>query len=70
VGNLTMKDVTKTVEIPFTLATGKGMKGEARLGVEATLSINRFDYHVSYDPTGMGVSKDVNIELSVEAVGN
>ena len=70
VGNLTMKDVTKTVEIPFTLATGKGMKGEARLGVEATLSINRFDYHVAYDPTGMGVSKDVNIELSVEAVGN
>jgi polyisoprenoid-binding protein YceI len=58
------------VEIPFTLATGKGMKGEARLGVEATLSINRFDYHVAYDPTGMGVSKDVNIELSVEAVGN
>jgi polyisoprenoid-binding protein YceI len=67
VGNLTIRDVTRQVEIPFTLATGKGMKGEPRLGAEATLPINRFDYHVSYDPTGMGVSKDVNIELSVEA---
>jgi polyisoprenoid-binding protein YceI len=67
VGNLTMKDVTKQVEIPFTLAAGKGAKGEPRLGVEGTLGINRFDYHVSYDPTGMGVSKDVNIELSAEA---
>jgi len=67
VGNLTIRDVTKQVEIPFTLAAGKGMKGEPRLGVEATLTINRFDYHVSYDPTGMGVSKEVKIELSVEA---
>jgi polyisoprenoid-binding protein YceI len=67
VGNLTMKDVTKQVEIPFTLAAGKGAKGEPRLGVEGSLGIDRFDYHVSYDPTGMGVSKDVNIELSAEA---
>jgi polyisoprenoid-binding protein YceI len=68
VGNLTIRDVTKQVEIPFSLAQGKGMKGESRLGVEATLNINRYDYHVSYDPTGLGVSKDVKIELSVEAV--
>jgi len=67
VGNLTIRDVTKQVELPFTLAAGKGMKGEPRLGAEATLEINRFDYHVSYDPTGMGVSKEVKIELSVEA---
>lgn len=67
VGNLTIKDVTRQVEIPFTLAVGKGMKGEPRLGVEGSLSINRFDYHVSYDPTGMGVSKEVKIDLSVEA---
>jgi polyisoprenoid-binding protein YceI len=67
-GNLTIRDVTKVVEIPFTVAQGKGMKGELRLGVEATLTINRYDYHVSYDPTGLGVSKEVNIELSIEAV--
>ncbi len=67
-GNLTIRDVTKPIEIPFTMAQGKGTKGESRLGVEAVIAINRYDYHVSYDPTGLGVSKDVNIELSVEAV--
>ncbi len=67
IGNLTIRDVTKQVEIPFTLARGKGMKGEPRLGVDGTLTINRYDYNVSYDPTGVGVSKDVQIELSVEA---
>jgi polyisoprenoid-binding protein YceI len=43
------------------------MRGEARLGVEGALTINRFDYHVSYDSTGVTVSKDIKIELSVEA---
>jgi polyisoprenoid-binding protein YceI len=66
-GNLTIRDVTKQVEFPFTLAQGKGAKGEPRLGAEASLAINRYDYHVSYDPTGLGVSKDVKIDLSVEA---
>jgi polyisoprenoid-binding protein YceI len=67
VGNLTIRDVTKQVEIPFTLAAGKGMKGEPRLGAEGSLTINRTDYHVSYDSTGVVVGKDINIELSVEA---
>lgn len=66
VGNLTIKDVTKQVEIPFTLAAGKGMKGEPRLGAEGELTINRDDYHVSYGPAAV-VSKDVNIVLSIEA---
>jgi polyisoprenoid-binding protein YceI len=66
-GNLTIRDVTKQVELPFTLAQGKGMKGEPRLGAEGSLAINRFDYHVSYDPTGLGVGKDVKIDVSVEA---
>lgn len=69
IGNLTIKDVTRQVQIPFTLAAGKGMKGEPRVGVEAAFTISRLDYHVSYDPTGLAVSKDVNIELSVEAAG-
>jgi len=67
-GNLTIRDVSKVVEIPFTLAQGKGPKGEPRIGVEGSLTINRFDYHVAYDSTGLLVGKDVNIELSVEAV--
>ncbi|PSH03335.1 MAG: hypothetical protein CXZ00_12725 [Acidobacteria bacterium] len=66
-GNLTIRDVTRRVEIPFTLARGKGMKGDRRLGIEGTLAINRYDYHVSYDPTGVVVGKEVKIELSLEA---
>ena len=67
VGKLTIRDVSREVEIPFTLAQGKGPKGGPRLGVDASLTVNRFDYHVSWDKTGMLVGKDVNIELSVEA---
>jgi polyisoprenoid-binding protein YceI len=67
VGNLTIRDVTRQVELPFTLAQGKGMKGEPRLGAEGSLTINRYDYHVNYDPTGLGVAKDVKIDVSVEA---
>lgn len=66
-GNLTIRDVTRPVELPFTLYQGKGSKGEPRLGAEASLTINRFDYHVAYDPTGAGVGKEVKIELNVEA---
>jgi polyisoprenoid-binding protein YceI len=68
VGTLKIRDVSKQVELPFTLALGKGPKGEPRLGAEGTLTINRYEYHVSYDPTGLGVSKDVKIDVSVEAV--
>lgn len=68
VGMLTIRDSTKQVEIPFTLGQGKGPKGESRLGVEGGLTVNRYDYHVSWDSTGALVGKDVKIELDVEAV--
>lgn len=68
VGNLTIKDVTKQVEVPFTLSQGKNMKGVPELGVEARISLDRTEYHVSYDANGMAVSKNVNIELDVEAM--
>jgi len=68
VGTLTIRDVSKPVEIPFTLAQGKGPKGESRLGVDGALTLSRFDYHVSWDSTGALVGKDVKIELNVEAV--
>jgi polyisoprenoid-binding protein YceI len=66
-GKLTIRDVTRDVEIPFTLAQGKSPKGQPRLGVDASLMLDRFDYHVNWDKTGTLVGKDVNIELSVEA---
>jgi polyisoprenoid-binding protein YceI len=68
VGNLTIKDVTKQVELPFSLTEGKSMKGAPELGIEAHLALDRVDYHVAYDPNGMAISKNVNIELDVEAI--
>jgi polyisoprenoid-binding protein YceI len=66
-GKLTIRDVTREVEIPFTLAQGHGPKGEPRIGVEGSLTLNRYDYHVNFDKTGALVGKDVKIDLSVEA---
>lgn len=66
VGNLTMKDVTKQIELPFTLAQAE-VKGKKKIGVEASTTLDRFDYNVNYDPTGTTVSKDVKIDLDLEA---
>ena len=67
VGNLTIRDVTKQVEIPFTLAQGKSPKGDPRLGAEGSLTINRLDYNVGSTIPAMAVGTDIKIDLSVEA---
>lgn len=66
VGNLTMKDVTKQIELPFTLTEVEN-NGKKKLGVDAQVTINRLDYHVNYDPSGTTVSKNVKIEINLEA---
>ena len=65
-GLLTIKDVSKEVRLPFTLAKGEA-HGKAILGVETATQINRLDFHVNYDTTGTTVSKDVKIEINLEA---
>jgi len=67
VGNLTIRDVTKQVEIPFTLAQGKSPKGDPRLGAEGSLTINRLDYKVGSTIPSAAVGTDIKIDLSVEA---
>jgi polyisoprenoid-binding protein YceI len=66
IGNLTIKDVTKQVELPFTVNTTE-MGGQKSLGADATLTINRFDYHVDWDKMPGTVDKTVKIELNIEA---
>ena len=66
VGNLTIKDVTKQVELPFSLAAAE-VKGKKKLGIEASTTIDRLDYHVDFDATGATVSKEVKIDLDLEA---
>jgi len=67
-GNLTIKDVTKTVEIPFDVATADTKMGP-KLGASATFKINRNDFHVakaSMIDNGAVVGSDITIELNVE----
>jgi polyisoprenoid-binding protein YceI len=65
-GMLTIKDVSKEVRLPFTVAKGEA-HGKSLLGVETATQINRLEYNVSYDSTGTTVSKDVKIEITLEA---
>lgn len=72
VGDLTMRDITREVHIPFTLVgpidTGNGQK---RVGIEGRLTVNRFDWGLKWDRTietgGLVVAEDVRIELNIEA---
>jgi polyisoprenoid-binding protein YceI len=72
-GTLTIRGVSKDVDMPFTLSgpidTGRGKL----LGAEAGLTINRQDYGVAWSRSMAGgelvVGNDVKIEINVEAKG-
>lgn len=71
IGDLTMRGVTKEIELPFTL-NGPVSAGTASIiGISAAAEINRQDYGVSWnkslDAGGVVVSDKVRIELEVEA---
>jgi polyisoprenoid-binding protein YceI len=72
-GTLTMHGVAKEVALPFAIAGPiKDPLGKQRMGVEASLTINRQDWGIAYSQTldngGLLVGNDVKIELNVEAV--
>ncbi|MGY0039513.1 YceI family protein [Pedobacter sp. NJ-S-72] len=46
----------------------KDQQANTRAGFHATTTVNRLDYHIKYDPTGMAVAKDIKIELNLEFV--
>ena len=71
-GTLTIKGISKEVEIPFTLMGPiKDPYGSARIGVEGHLTINRQDFNVKWNMTldggGLVVSDNVEIDLTLEA---
>ena len=73
VGDLTMRNVTKRVEMPFKImGVLKDPWGNTRAGFEAHLSINRQDYGVSWsmvlDQGGLIVDDKVDITIIIEAV--
>ena len=66
-GNLTIRDVTKEVTFLVTYGgTAKDQQGNTKAGFKATTTVNRLDYNIKYDPTGMGVGKDINITLNLQ----
>lgn len=73
IGTLTIRGVSREVAIPFTI-TGKvkDQRGNTRIGIEASLTINRQDYGVTWNRTldagGVVVSNDVKIELDIQAI--
>jgi len=73
IGDLKIRGVTRQIELPFTIL-GKIADpwGNTRLGVEASISINRQDYGVKWDNRladgGLIVSNNVDITLNVEAI--
>ncbi len=73
VGDFTLRGVTKEIALPFAvLGTIKDQHGNKRLGVEAKITIDRFDYGVKWDrafePGNLVVGKDVEITLNIEAI--
>jgi len=71
VGNLTMRGVTKEIELPFTI-TGiiQDPWGNTKMGVESRLTIDRQDFNVSWNNTldtgGLVVSDEVDIILDLQ----
>lgn len=72
-GDLTMRGVTKEVELPVTLSgpVTSPMDGSQVLGIESHFVINRQDYGVSWnkalDNGGVVVGNDVHVSVLFEA---
>jgi polyisoprenoid-binding protein YceI len=74
-GDLTIKDVTKTVAFNLEVSGfGPDAYGGTRCGFSATTQIDRHDFHVDFNgpipgvPGGVAVSANVTIALEIEGV--
>lgn len=70
-GDLTIRGVTKEIELPFTLSGPVSAGPASIIGVSASTEINRQDFGVAWNKNleagGVVVSDKVRIELEVEA---
>ena len=72
-GDLTLKDVTKQVALPFTITGAiKDGRGNTRIGIAAQTQIDRRDYGITWGHPlaggGFDVGHDVTIDLHLEAI--
>ena len=74
-GDLTIKDVTRPVTIPFE-HTGSAQDpfGNTRIGFEGSVTINRKDYGLTWNAAletgGVLVSENIKLEFDVSAIKN
>jgi polyisoprenoid-binding protein YceI len=70
-GDLTIRDVTKTIQVPFVYGgTVKDPWGNIKAGFKGTGKINRQDYNLKYKnaaATGEAVVSD-DVEFTIDAV--
>jgi polyisoprenoid-binding protein YceI len=70
IGDLSIKDVTKEVELPFEFAKLQTQRGTI-IGITTETRINRQEYNVAYNQLleggGAAVGNDVKITISLEA---
>jgi polyisoprenoid-binding protein YceI len=70
IGTLTMKGVSKDIELPFELSKLATPRGTL-IGIVAETKLNRMDYGVSWNKAieggGVVVGDEVKIQLSLEA---
>ena len=70
-GDLTIRDVTRQVAIPFELSGPVNVgRGQKKLGAEGSITINRFDYGLKWNRMTEAVAvvgPEVRIDLQVEA---
>jgi len=72
-GDLTMKGVTKPVQLPFKITGAvKDPWGNTRFGIEAQTKINRRDFGINYGNAfaggGLDVGNEITINLQLEAL--
>jgi len=71
-GDLTIKDVTKSISFPFTITGAVNAGGGTRFGINAETVINRRDFNVNYGHAlaegGFDVGNDITVKLQLEAL--
>lgn len=68
-GELTLHGVTKPVELTYTYGGKVTDKwGNVRIGGSGEGKINRRDFGITYDPTGVTIGDEVELRLEIEAI--
>jgi polyisoprenoid-binding protein YceI len=69
-GNLTIRDVTKTVTFDVTYGGTVNAMGGTHIGFKAKATVNRFDYNLKWSATteagGLVAGKDVDITINID----